>query len=184
MTELDVLAGEVGASGRTLRRAAQRGTIRCSRRSERRVVIPPPEREYVRRRWPLFAALLETLRTLPNVRLAVLFGSIARGEESTESDLDLFVRLEDDDFRERASLRERVEAIAGRRVQVVGLKEAERAPLLFADVLRDGRVLVDRDGDWRMLKRRERRIQGQAREADRQLDEAAWAVLEHLVADS
>jgi predicted nucleotidyltransferase len=183
MTELDVLAEEVGASGRTLRRAADRGTIRCFRRSERRTVIPPREREYVRRRWPLFAALLETFRTLPNVRLAVLFGSIARGDESTESDLDLLVRLQDDDFRQRTYLRERLEAITGRRAQIIGLGEAERAPLLFAEALKDGRVLVDRDGDWQMLKRRERRVQRQAREADRQLDEAAWAVLEHLGAD-
>jgi hypothetical protein len=51
---------------------------------------------------------------------------------------------------------------------------------LLADVLRDGRVLVDRDGEWPKLKRRERAIQEQAREADRLLDEEAWTALDHL----
>jgi predicted nucleotidyltransferase len=183
MAEFDVLAKEVGASGRTLRRAAERGTIRCRRPSERRILVPPREYDYVRRRWPLFAELLEALRTLPNVRLVVLFGSVARGEESAGSDLDLLVRLDDDDFRQRAALRQRVEAAAGRHVQLVGFAEAEASPLLLADVLRDGRVLVDRDGDWQMLKRRERSIQREARQADCHLDEAAWAVLERLSAE-
>ena len=80
----------------------------------------------------------------------------------------------------RADARERLEAAAGRRVQLVGLAEAKASPLLLADILRDGRVLVDRDGEWRKLKRRERAIQQQAREADRRLDEEAWAALEHL----
>jgi predicted nucleotidyltransferase len=180
MPDLDTLAAAVGASGRTLRRAATRGAIRCRRPSERRLVVPPREYDYVRRYWPLIARLLEQLRTQPNVRLAVLFGSVARGEESAASDLDLLVRLRRDGFRERADLARRLEAGSGRRVQLVGLGEADQAPLLLKDVLRDGRVLVDRDDDWPKLKRRERAIARQAGEAERRLDEESWAVLEHL----
>lgn len=180
MTELDALAEEVGTSGRTLRRAAARGAIRCQRPSERRIVVPPPEYDYVRRHWPLFDRLLAALRTAPNVRLAVVFGSVARGDEKADSDLDVLVELRGDGSGARAELREQLETEAGRRVQLVGLDEAERSPLLLADVLRDGRVLVDRDGRWRELKRRERAIERQAVEADRRLDGEAWAALEHL----
>jgi predicted nucleotidyltransferase len=115
------------------------------------------------------------------VRLGVLFGSVARGEEDAASDLDLLVALRRDGSGPRAAARERLEAAAGgRRVQLVGLGEARALPLLLADILRDGRVLVDRDGEWPKLKRRERAIQQQAREADRRLDEEAWAALERL----
>lgn len=134
----------------------------------------------VRSHWPLFAHLLAALRTLPNVRLAVLYGSVARGEEDGGSDLDLLVKLQRDEFSARADLRERLRAAAGREVQLVGLREAEQSSLLLSDVLRDGRVLVDRDGDWRQLKRRERAIEQRARDEDRRLDEEAWAALESL----
>ena len=180
MTELDVLAQEVGTSGRTLRRAAARGAIRCQRPSERRIVVSPREYDYVRRHWPLFDRLLAALRTQPSVRLAVVFGSVARGEEQADSDVDLLVQLRGDGSGVRAELREQLEGAAGRRVQLVGLDEAERSPLLLAAVLRDGRVLVDRDGRWRKLRRRERAIERQAEEADRRLDHEAWAALEHL----
>jgi predicted nucleotidyltransferase len=180
MTELDLLAAELGTSGRTLRRAANRGAIRCTRPSDRRIVVSPREYGYVRRQWPLFGRLLEELRTQPNMRLAVVFGSVARGEENVAGDLDLLVRLRRDGFRERADLTRRLQAVSGRRVQLVGLGEAEHAPLLLRDVLRDGRVLVDRDGDWRKLTRRERAIGEQAADAERRLDEEAWTVLEDL----
>ncbi|SRR6266508_3132942 len=180
MSELDALAEEVGASGRTLRRAAARGAIRCQRPSERRIVIPPTEYDYVRRHWSFFERLLAALRTEPNVRLAVVFGSVARGEEQADSDLDLLVQLRRDGSGARAELRERLEGAIGRRVQLVGLDEAERSVLLLADVLYDGRVVVDRDGRWQRLKRRERAIERQAEDADRRLDDEAWAALEHL----
>src|SRR5437016_6056321 len=112
MTDLDTLATEVGASGRTLRRAAARGALRCRRASERRLVVPPREHDYVRRYWPLLGQLLAQLRTQPNVRLAVVFGSVARGEDAADSDLDVLVRLRRDGFRERAQLARRLEAVS------------------------------------------------------------------------
>ena len=118
------------------------------------------------------------------MRLAVVFGSVARGDENARSDLDLLVELRNDGSGARAELREQLEAAAGRRVQLVGLGEAEYSPLLLADVLsRRSRVLVDRDGGWRKLKRRASSIKRQAQEADRRLDEAAWEALEHLDSD-
>ena len=175
-----MLAEEVETSERTLRRAANRGTIRVVRKSPRWTLVPSDEYEYVRRRWPLVRALLRELRTLPAVRLAVLFGSVARGTESPESDLDILVRLRSDGVDERAHVAERLEAAAGRSVQIVQLGDAESAPSLLLAVLQDGRVLVDRDGDWPKLKRRESRIGCDARRSDRQIERDVGAALAEL----
>ena len=42
-----------------------------------------------------------------------------------------------------------------RSVDVVGLGQAETMPTLLADILREGRVLVDRDGLWAGLRGRQ-----------------------------
>ena len=174
MTELDVLARDVQVSGRTLRRAAERGTFRVRRPSERKVFVPVEERVYLRAHWPLLAGLVQALRTQANVRLAVLFGSVARGDEAPDSDLDVLVRLRRDDPRARAELAELLEAVSGRRVQLVSLEQAEEAPLLLSDVLRDGRVLVDRERDWPRLGRRAQEIQRHAADERARLDREAW----------
>jgi hypothetical protein len=84
MTELDELASDIGVSGRTLRRAAARGTLAMHRSSPKKLSVPVAERVYLRARWQVLSPLIEVLRTLPNVRLAVLFGSVARGAETTQ----------------------------------------------------------------------------------------------------
>lgn len=178
MTELALLADEVRTSERTLRRAANRGTIHCRREGPRRISLPASEYEYVRARWPLLGRLIRELRTVPHVRLAVLFGSIARGEERKESDLDILVRFREDTIHVRALVSERLERAVGRRVQLVSIEDA--APLLLADVLHDGRVLVDRESEWPRLKARERHVKREAEAADRKLDQAAWSALEEL----
>lgn len=174
MTDLDALAEEVGVHGRTLRRAAERGLLRAARRGAREVVIPPSERHYVRAQWSLLSRLLEALRKQPNVRLAVLFGSVARGSQRPESDLDVLVRFRHDDHQARADLVDALQVASGRRVQLVSLEQAEEAPLLLADVLGDGRVLVDRDRDWPRLSRRERQIVSRARVEHERLQRLAW----------
>lgn len=178
MTELTLLAAEIGTTERSLRRAAARGAIRCLRRSPRPLLLAAEEYEYVRTYWPPIGRLIQELRTLPGVRLAVLYGSAARGEENAESDLDILVRFREDGVRSRARVGERLEAASGRKVQLVTVEDAP--PLLLADVLRDGRVLVDRDGDWSRLKAREAGIELEARTAERELEHAAWAALEQL----
>jgi hypothetical protein len=72
-------------------------------------------------------------------------------------------------------------AISDRNVQVVSLDAARRVPLLLADALRDGRTIVDRDGDWPKLKRARGRIEREARQAETELDEQV-AELAQLVA--
>lgn len=180
MTEIAMLAQAVGASERTLRRAANRGTIRTIRRSPRQTLVPSSEYEYVRRQWPLIGLIIQELRTLPNVRLATLFGSVARGDDRPESDLDVLVQLRNDGVHERAQVAERLEAASGRPLQLVALEDARGAPSLLAEVLRDGRVLVDREGAWPRLKRSEPEVRRKAEKADRQLAKNARAALEEL----
>ncbi len=170
-----LLAEELGTSERTLRRAANRGAIRCRREGPRRISLSGKEYEYVRVHWPLLGRLIRELRTLPHVRLAVLYGSVARGDERREGDLDVLVRFREDTIHTRALVAERLEAAAGRRAQLASVDDA--SALLLADVLRDGLVLVDRDDDWRRLRAKERRIAREADGAEPKLDEAAWAAL-------
>jgi predicted nucleotidyltransferase len=180
VTTVDLLAREVGVTGPTLRRAVARGLVRAERLGPRGLVLPAGETTYVRRHWPLFSALVDALRTHPNVRLAVVYGSVARGRQRAESDLDLLVLLRIDTPAKRAALVDALAAVAGIRVQLVSVTQAEEAPLLLADVIRDGRVLVDRDGDWARLQQRREQIVDAARVDDLRLDELAWTAPEAL----
>ncbi len=87
--------------------------------------------------------LKEALEGMPAVRLAVLFGSQARGRAGPKSDVDLGLILDPDTRDERR----RVEVAAGRaarrEVDVVYLEEAP--PLLRFQIARDGVVLVGRE---------------------------------------
>ena len=178
MTVLDDLARELGLSERTLRRAVASGTIRAERPSPRRLRISEDEREWVLRHWPAVARLREELRTDPAVRLAVLFGSSARGREHRRSDLDVLVEIDAPTPGRLAELEERLSSAAGRKVQVVSARNAQSSPGLLADALGDGRVLADRDGLWPRLKRQERSIRRAAERRDQELLERALRRLE------
>jgi predicted nucleotidyltransferase len=90
---------------------------------------------------PSERALREALASRTGVRLAVLFGSAARGTARPRSDLDIGVLLERG--QERLTDVEVVLARAtGRRVEVVPLDSAP--PLLRFEIARDGRVLLER----------------------------------------
>jgi hypothetical protein len=86
------LAANLDVEERTLRRAVAQGALRTSRSGPRRLQLAPGEREYLRTHWPLLSGLRRTLRTEHDVRLAVLYGSLARGDEDAGSDLDLRLR--------------------------------------------------------------------------------------------
>jgi predicted nucleotidyltransferase len=151
------LAQHLDVPERTLRRAAEQGLIRGERLSERRFRTTLREEAYLRRHWGLLSALRRALRTEPNVRLAVLFGSLATGEGSELSDVDLLVSLGDESAAAMAGLAGRLAERLGRDVQLVRVAEAERSPGLMLDVLAQGRVLVDREGLWPGLRAGERR---------------------------
>jgi predicted nucleotidyltransferase len=148
MTELSLLAKQVGANERTLRRAVSEGTLRGKRPSPRRLRLSAAEKEYVMRKWGLLAQLRSALRTQPNVRFALLFGSTARGDDTSDSDVDLLVQMREPSLARRADLELKLERILGKPVEVVALEDAADNPLLLADAAREGRVIVDREEKW------------------------------------
>lgn len=175
------LAVDLGVEERTLRRAVSQGALRGRRPRPRRLRLAPGEREYLRGHWPLLSGLRRALRTERRVRLAVLYGSVARGDEDAGSDLDLMVSLAGD---RRATagfeIAARLEGLAGRSVDVARLERVEsESPLLLERILDEGRVLVDRDGRWRELCESRRAIRARARRAYlRQMADAARAIEE------
>jgi uncharacterized protein len=177
MNSLREVADQLGADERTLRRGVECGLVRAERVSARRTRIPASERVYLHRQWPLLSRLRRALRTEPNVAFAAVFGSVARGQDHDSSDVDLLVKLRDDEAFRAGDLEARLTMAVARDVQVVRLQRAD--PVLLAEVLRDGRVLVDRERVWSWLKANQRRINARARRERAKLrSEAAQAARE------
>ena len=86
--------------------------------------------------------LTRVLEQVPRVRLAVLFGSAAKGTGRSDSDIDVGVSLErGSDL--SPTLGVALERAAGRPVDLVWLDTAP--PLLRFEIARNGLVLVQRD---------------------------------------
>ncbi len=117
---------------------------------------------------------LQSIRRLlearPDVRLAYLFGSAARGEERPRSDLDVGVLFEDDPAPEAINrLVAELERAVGRPVDLVVLGTAP--PLLAHEVISRGTLLVCRDEDDR--------VRFAARTVARYLDTAPLRAVQH-----
>src|SRR6185312_14956473 len=106
--ELQELAQSLQVNERTLRRAWALGTMRGERITPYKLRVPVDERVYLRRHWPTIGKLRAALRTEPNVSLAVLFGSVARGDDDEQSDVDLLVGLRDPGLDNRVALARRL----------------------------------------------------------------------------
>jgi predicted nucleotidyltransferase len=156
MIELRRLARELGANEDTLRRAARVGTIRAEQLRARSWYVTEAEREYALRHWDLLATLKRSLRTQRNVRIAVVYGAIARGDDHPGSQLDLLAGFLKDGPDAAATLADRMERALGRPVGVARLNRTERLfPLLMIQVLGEGRVVIDRAHQWaRVVDRR------------------------------
>ena len=86
-----------------------------------------------------------TLEAWPDVRLAVLFGSTARGTARRASDLDIGVSVPETS--DLMALRVAVQRATSQQVDVIRLEEAP--PHLRFQIARDGRVIVERAvGAW------------------------------------
>lgn len=177
---LERLAREAGTSERTLRRAIAQGTLRAERPTPHTLRMGTAERRYVRSHWPLLGLLRDALRTEPNVETALLFGSVARGDDTAESDLDLVVWMRTPSVRARRELRERLETHADRAVEIVDGNRAEREAGLLTAMLEDGRVVVDRAGRWQALRARAPSLGRQAARQRRRTRERAHAAAELL----
>ncbi len=146
------LARNLNIDERRLRRAVEVGLVRAARPSPRRLEISAEEIRYLRSHWDLLSAVREALRVEPMVRLAAVYGSIARGEDDQSSDLDLLVDLADPDPLALSALNVRLRRRLGRDVDVAALDRAvERSPGFLLEVLNDGRPVVDRDDQWKSL---------------------------------
>lgn len=178
MGAIQDLAADLGAEERTLRRAVAQGTIRGDRPGPRRLRLPPGEAEYLRGHWGTLSELRRVLRTERRVRLAVVYGSVARGDEEAGSDLDLAVSIADDRPLSTVELSGRLERVTGRRVDIPRIDAIDaNAPLLMDRILEEGRVLIDRDGLWPRLQGRRRAIRARADRAYRkQMGEAATTI--------
>jgi predicted nucleotidyltransferase len=180
MGVLQDLAADLDVEERTLRRAASQGTLRATRIGPRRLRLASGEREYLADHWPLISGLRRALRNEHRVRLAVLYGSLARGDEDAGSDIDLLISLAEDRPDAAVKLAVRLESALDRSVDVARLEPVEeQAPLLLDRVLDEGRVLVDRDGQWGVLRERHSAIRVRAgRDHRRQMAAAARAIEE------
>jgi len=154
------------------------GGVRCTRVSDRRVELAVGEEGYLRGHWGLLRGLRSALRTEPNVRFAAVFGSVARGDAREGSDVDLLVDLADSSWTRHQPLNTRLERQFDRSVELVLLARVrEENPSLLVDVLREGRVLVDRDGVWSELRRQEPSLRRVAQaDQTRRANEARAAV--------
>lgn len=165
---------------RTLRRYAGLGLLRAERGSRRELRLSPGEEIYLRRHWEVLQGLREALRTEHSVRLAVLFGSTATGEDFPESDVDLLIEHTTGDLEQIVELQRRLRKRTGRAIHLVSLDDAMRSPLLLADLLHEGRVIVDRDDSWQRLEHRRRRVKREAAAEEA----AARAAAQRAVADA
>jgi len=182
MSGLALLAEEAGVNERTLRRAVSQGTLHGSRRTPRKLELSLSEREYVRRSWGLLSTLRGALRTEQNVRFALLFGSAATGVDTPESDVDVLVDLRDSSFERVVDLSTKLTRIVGRPVDVVELKDAEAEPSFLAQILGDGRVLVDREDLWTRLRCREAGLRRRGSRQDARRLHSALAGIDRLLA--
>ena len=101
---------------------------------------------------PAVDALAQRLRGEPDLRVAIVFGSVASGEAEFDSDVDVAVMMARRMSGERRiALLQLIEAATGRPVDLVDLRDAGVAVMRAA--LNDGRVLVCRDSrDLDMLR--------------------------------
>jgi predicted nucleotidyltransferase len=83
-------------------------------------------------------ALRAVLEQEPRLRLALLFGSVARGSATEQSDIDLAVQGDELDV---AQLSAALSSALGRETQIVALRDAG-VPLL-EELLRDGIVVYE-----------------------------------------
>ena len=91
--------------------------------------------------------LAEVVRGFPDVRLAAVFGSAARGEAGPRSDVDLGLLLDPDTREARLGVEAALRRAMDRDIDLVYLDTAP--PQLRFEIARDGVLLHARSpGDW------------------------------------
>lgn len=88
--------------------------------------------------------LRQSISSLPEVKLAVLFGSTARGQAEPRSDVDLGVLLDPNTREVRSKVESELWRATGRTVDLIFLEKAP--PLLRFEIARDGVLLYQEEG--------------------------------------
>jgi predicted nucleotidyltransferase len=176
--QLRDLANSLDVNERTLRRAWALGAVRGERVTPYKLHVPVDERVYLRRHWAMIARLRGALRTEPNVSLAILFGSVARGDDDEQSDVDVLVGFRQPRLGNGIALAKRLRKHVDSPLDVVVLEDALRRPSLIVEILHDGRVLVDRDARWSELRAQAPSFEAQARERRRIIARRAQEAIE------
>jgi predicted nucleotidyltransferase len=145
-------ADELGCSERTLRRYIGDGLLHGRRVGYQGFELSAEEVRYLKAHWALLHTLKAALRTERDVRLAVLFGSMAVGDDEPSSDIDLLVAHRRPEQRALAGLQGRLRRVLNEPVHIVSLDQARNSPSLLADILQEGRPLIDRDDLWSALR--------------------------------
>lgn len=147
------LAQQLGTTDRTLRRLATLGTIRTGSRRGGPARALLHEASYLKEHWSVLSDLRAALRTEPRVVAALLFGSVAAGNDTPQSDIDLAVAFDGDhDLTELHRLRMRLSRKIGRRVDLFDIDDLLVQPELLASVLHNARPVVDRAYVWPRLR--------------------------------
>ena len=160
-------ADELGCSERTLRRYIGEGLLHGRRVGYKGTELSTEEARYLRSHWALLHTLKAALRAERDVRLAVIFGSTAVGEDEPGSDIDMLVAHRRSEQRALAGLRLRLRRAVNKPVHVVSLDQAQNFPSLLADILQEGRPLIDRDGIWGEMSAQASDVLEQAAQEDR-----------------
>ncbi len=106
---------------------------------------------------------------------------MARGDDDLSSDVDLLVNFREEESLDRLRLAIRLERRIGREVDVANLKRAERRdPFFLLQALDEGRVMIDRNGEWPSLLDRRPAIYKRAMRSYRRQMKGATAALDSL----
>lgn len=177
------MARQIDVNERTLRRAFNEGTLRGKRPTPRKLKLDAAEKRYLRRSWKLLSTLRKALRTEQNVRFALLFGSVARGDDNQGSDVDLIVEMRDSSSIRIVDLELKLEELLGRRVDVLALEDARANPVLVAEAVAEGRTIVDREGLWAQLDCEAEAMDRRARRHLRERSRRALAGIDRVVSE-
>lgn len=71
------------------------------------------------------------------IRSIGIFGSVARNEQCSDSDLDVFVDIENPDYFILCDIKERLQALCHCKVDLVRMR-SDMQSLLYENILRDG----------------------------------------------
>ena len=183
-SSLPTIALELGADERTLRRAAGRGAVRCSRATPRQLELAPGELDYLRSHWELLRSLSARCARSPTWALPCC---TARLRAAMTVRIPMSTCLSG--FATAPPAPPQLwrcvsEHALGRDVDVARLDRVRtQAPFLLVQALDEGRVLVDPGGRGPKLQQRRDRFVRAARKAIERDRREAAASLDMLLAD-